>query len=99
MVWFPRISFLLFRGDEVVRFRFGSQSLRDLMVELWETGDGELSPRSWLALTFTIADGKFDAKFTYLDQVDSEEDLADRRPRVVDSYFPALKIDYSKPRG
>ena len=91
--------FFLFQGDEAVRFRFGSLSLQDLMVELWETGDGELSPRSWLALTFTITDGKFDAKFTYPDQVDSEEDLSERRPRVVESCFPDLKVDYSKPRG
>jgi len=91
--------FFTFRGDELVRFRFGSLSLQDLIVELWENGDRELSPRSWLALKFTVVDGKFDAKFTYPDQIDSEEDLSERRPIVVESCFPGLKIDYSKPRG
>jgi len=91
--------FFLFRGDEVVRFRFGSLSLQDLIVEFWEKGDGELLPRSWVALTFTSVDGKFDAKFTYPDQVDPEADLSDRRPIVVESCFPGMKIDYSKPRG
>ena len=91
--------FFLNPGDEAVQFRFASREFQNLIYESWEKGAGEIQARSWLALTFTIDNGKFDAKFTYPDQVDSEEYLSDRRPLVVESHFPGMKIDYSRPRG
>ena len=33
------------------------------------------------------------------DQLDQNEDLSDRRPRVVAEHFPGLGVDYSKPHG
>lgn len=91
--------FFQLTGENVVHFRFAPAALRELVVGLWEQGDGTVSPRSWTALSFVVADGRFSVDFAYPDQVSTDEDLSDRRPRAVEACFPGKAVDYSRPRG
>ena len=86
--------------DAVVCFRFAPESLRNLIYEFWESGAEKIKPRSWAALKFTVgANGKFAADITYPKQFKANEELSDRRPRVVAEVFPGAKVDYTKPKG
>ena len=86
--------------ESLVHFRFAPAELRDLLYEFWERGAGEIAPRSWAAIRFTIdGTGRFAANLTYPDQFKADEGLPDRRPRVIAELFPGAKVDYSRPRG
>jgi len=83
----------------VVRFRFAPEPLRSHIYRFWEDGEEKVAPRSWVTLLFLVEGGRFSSELTYPDQLNSNEGLEDRRPRVIAEYFPGLQIDYSKPHG
>jgi hypothetical protein len=81
-----------------VRFRFGSLGLQDLLVSLWEKWQAVPGNKEWRTLAYVIDDGKIDLNIKYPDQLVEDEDVSDRRPRVVKEYFGDKPVDYSKPR-
>jgi hypothetical protein len=81
-----------------VRFRFGSLELQDLLVSLWEKWQAVPGNKEWRTISYVIDEGKFHLKLKYPDQLVEEEDVSDRRPRVVQEYFGDKPVDYSKPR-
>jgi hypothetical protein len=86
--------------DSLVNFRFAPDGLRDLIYEFWERGAQGIAPRSWAAMRFTVdGNGHFAADLIYPDQFTDDEDVSDRRPRVVAELFPGAQVDYSRPRG
>ena len=91
--------FYQLQGRSTVDFRFAPPAMRELIYEYWQAGDKEIAPRSWAALKFVVEGGSFSTSFSYPDQFDSNEDLAERRPRAVAEYFPGVAIDYSAPHG
>jgi hypothetical protein len=82
-----------------VKFRFASEALRNRVCEFWVSGDSHIAPKSWAALLFLVEGGRFSADLMYPDQLNSKEDISDRRPRVIAKYFPGLEVDYSKPHS
>ena len=85
-------------SDSKIRFRFGSSQIKDLIVSFWEAWRGTPGNREWRVMTFVIEGGAFNIDFNYPDQIDEDEDLSDRRPRVIKRYFGDSLVDYSNPR-
>jgi hypothetical protein len=81
-----------------IKFRFCSRQLRELVVSLWESWK-RLGKPEWRAMSYVTENGKFNIDLTYPDQLNEEEDLADRRPRIVQKYFGDAPIDYSSPKA
>lgn len=81
-----------------VKFRFCSRQLRALVVSLWESWKGLGNPE-WRAMSYVVENGKFNIDLTYPDELNKEEDLTDRRPRIVQRYFGDAAIDYSSPEA
>jgi hypothetical protein len=86
--------------DAVVRYRFASTTLRDLIYEFWESGGENIVARSWATMRLKIeTNGQFVVDLTYPDQLNPEEGYSDRRPRVIIESFSDAKVDYSMPNG
>ena len=86
-------------AEQIVRFRFAPEALRESIYEFWESGENSIAPRSWAAMRFVVLGGKFTVDLTYPEQLNPDEGLPERRPLVVAECFPGLIIDYSKPHG
>lgn len=86
-------------NNSVVYFRFAPEALRNLIYDFWESGEAKIAPRSWAAMQFGIESGRFHVELTYPDQLNADEELSDRRPRIVAEYFPGSKVDYSNSNG
>jgi hypothetical protein len=78
-----------------VRFRHAPPDLKALVYQFWETFPVN---ERWATMTYSIDGGRFDCSFRYPDALSPDEDLAERRPRVVDDYFGKTAVDYSSPR-
>lgn len=53
--------------------------------------------KKWQAVAYLIADDDFPIDSTYPEQIDSNEALQHRRPKVFNHYFGNVTIDYSNP--
>lgn len=84
--------------DGIVRYRFSSKLLQDLIYSFWRKWSAVLGNAEWRAMTYVIDGENFSVDLTYPDQIDPEVDLAERRPVVVKEHFGNLKIDYSRPK-
>jgi hypothetical protein len=82
-----------------VKFKFAPRELREAVYEYWGSGDEQVPSRAWATLKLVIANGKFQCAFEFPDDLKKNEELQDRRPRVVLSVFGNEKIDYSNPNG
>ncbi len=61
------------------------------LLELWEAQEGD---DRWSELEYVLRDGRFDVNYFYPDEIDPEEDLADRRARSVRRHFGDKPIVY-----
>ena len=81
-----------------VRFRFCSGDLRDLLYAFWEAWRGVAGNEEWRTLAYVINDdGRFAMDIQYPDQLDEDEGLPERRPRVIAEHFDGMTVDYSRP--
>ncbi len=78
-----------------VRFRFAPQALKGLIYRFWQAADP--SKGQWATMSYVIEDERFNLSFEYPDVLKPNEDLADRRPRVVLAHFGDARVDYSVP--
>lgn len=67
--------------------------LTDPLLDLWEAQDG----KPWKELEYVLQDGSFTIHYTYPDEINEEEDLFDRRDRVVAKHFGDKPIVYPPP--
>ena len=86
-------------GESIFKI-FGNQFLyRDplnrrlpyALLELWEAQEGD---DRWSELEYVLRDGRFDVNYFYPDEIDPEEDLADRRARSGRRHFGDKPIVY-----
>jgi hypothetical protein len=82
-------------GNQVI-YRDPSQALIEAIQDLWEFADDD---KKWVELFYTIADGKFDAQFTFPDDVDPTESNFERRERALSERYGDKPVDYSDPFG
>lgn len=81
----------------VVRLKFCPGSMQVMIYALWERWKEEPGNVEWRVLCYVIEGGKFSIDLTYPDQLNEEETVSDRRPRVIKKYFGDAKVDYSQP--
>jgi len=89
--------FYVEEGSDLVRLRFAPSSLRRQVYALWEEWKTHTGNREWRAMSYVIDGGEFTIDLTYPDQLIPNEDLSDRRPRVVRKYFGDAGVNYSAP--
>lgn len=61
------------------------------LIDLWEA---EEPAKRWTEIEYVIRDGKFDATFTFADDIDPEKDPMERRDQVVRRHFGDKPIVY-----
>lgn len=61
------------------------------LLELWEAEDPD---KRWAEMEYVIRDGKFEASFTFREEIDPDEDPLVRRDRIVRRHFGEKPINY-----
>lgn len=79
-----RGNHVLYRWPDLDRLAY---ALLDLWEE-WEPG------KRWAEIEYVIRGGKFEASFTYPEEIDPEEDRFERRDRIVKRHFGDKPIVY-----
>ena len=78
-------------GNQFLYRRPLNRRLPYALLELWEAQEGD---DRWSELEYVLRDGRFDVNYFYPDEIDPEEDLADRRARSVRQHFGDKPIVY-----
>ena len=81
----------------VVRFRFGSSAIQELIYSFWENWKSHPGNTEWRAMSMAIDGTHFNIDLTYPDQLNSQENILERRPELVMRHFGDLRVDYSDP--
>lgn len=81
--------------DGAVLYHFPNRQIFELVQRLWEIADDD---KKWSVLEFEIADGEFDASFTFYDQFDPNQndgdDEEDRCDRAIRKRFGDKPVIY-----
>jgi hypothetical protein len=77
-------------GDHLL-FRLPMNELSDILLELWEAAPTE---KRWSAMQYKIEGGRFDASFTYPEEMDPEESAGDRRRRILQQRYANKRVLY-----
>jgi hypothetical protein len=80
-----------------VRLRVGPASLKRTVYEFWELWRQQPQNEEWRVMCYMIDGGRFNVDLTYPDGINADEGISDRRPRAVQTYFGALRVDYLRP--
>jgi hypothetical protein len=90
---------LLYKNrDGDVRLVLAPRRLDDLVYQLWQRWKVPPGNEEWRVMSYLVdKDGKLTIDLTYPDDVDSEEDVSDRRPRAVKKYFGDVKLVFDDP--
>lgn len=65
--------------------------LGDALLAFWEA---DAFPRRWAAIEYLVRGDRFQATFTYPEEIDPGEDSLDRRDRIVRKHFGDKPIIY-----
>jgi hypothetical protein len=84
-------------ADRAVTFRYCTDELEDRLYELWERWQEIPGNAPWFGLAYLVQDGKLQIDLSYPEQMNANEGLLDRRPRLVKKYFGEAKVDFSMP--
>jgi hypothetical protein len=77
--------------DQIVYRHPDLRDLGDALLDLWRAQTGNAR---WEEIEYVVRDGKFDATFTYPEEIDRGEDPMDRRDRIVKRHFGDKPIFY-----
>lgn len=88
---FVRPSIFKSTREQIVYRYPDLRDLGDALLDLWEA---QTTDDRWEEIEYVVRDGKFDARFTYPNEIDRDEDPMDRRDRVVRRYFGDKPIVY-----
>lgn len=80
-------------GPQVVYYD-PDEELLDEIQTLWNLAE---AGKKWSVLEYDVHDNNFDAKFTYQDQLDPEEDIYDRRERLLQLRYGGKPVIYPPP--
>jgi hypothetical protein len=78
-----------------LRFRFGTEPLRQLIRTLWTCWQEQPENQEWRSMSYFVDNGELNINFGYPDAVREDQDVIERRTEAVTKYFGAVKIDYS----
>jgi len=82
-------------GEQVVYYD-PSDELFDELIGLWELAE---AGKKWAVLQYEVKEGKFNASFSYPDQLDPEEFSFERRERALAERYGDKPVIYPKPDG
>lgn len=82
---------------KTVTFKFCSDELEDKLYELWEQWQKVPNNKPWFGLAYLLQGNKMSIDLSYPDELNENEGLRERRPRIVQRYFGNVKVDFSKP--
>ena len=89
-----RMSVNVFRDEgDVLRNYPSDRQLTDLLWELWRL-ESRSPKQRWCVMEYEIRNGKFDAQFSYPDQVDVESRDVDRREIALKKRFGDKPVVY-----
>lgn len=77
-------------GDVIVFYK-PTDVIFDHVIELWHTAEEE---KKWAVLEYDVAEGKFEASFTFPEQLDPEDIEDDRRERALRKRFGDTPVIY-----
>ncbi len=77
-------------GDHLL-FRLPINELSDALLELWEAAPPE---KRWSAIQYKIEGGRFDASFTYPEEMNPEESAGDRRRHILQQRYANKQVLY-----
>ena len=77
------------RGNQI-ECRFPEDNLTDALMDLW---DEQPNDPPWVAIEYSVHEGRFKLVYTYADDSDWDEEF-DRQQRVVHRYFGDTPIIY-----
>lgn len=83
-------------GDHVLYRDPDLDRLGDALLDLWEA---QKTDKRWAEIEYVVRGDRFQASFTYPEEIDPEEEPFDRRDRVVARYFGTKPIKYPPPPG
>jgi hypothetical protein len=79
------------RGNHVLYRRPDLNRLGELLLNLWEA---EEPGKRWAEMEYVIRGGKFEAIYTYPEEIDRKVDSLERRKRIVKRHFGDKPIVY-----
>jgi hypothetical protein len=82
---------------DVIHYRLSPPVLDAVLEAYWDACGREDPARAWRVLTYVIDEGAFKVELKFPEQVDENEDLAERRPAAVRAVFGEGVVDYSSP--
>ncbi|WP_445191343.1 hypothetical protein ACT009_12190 [Sphingomonas sp. Tas61C01] len=62
-----------------------------VLLDLWESEDGV---EQWAEIQYVVRNEKFEVEYTYVEQIDPEEEHMVRRDRIVHRHFGDKPITY-----
>ncbi|WP_174279157.1 hypothetical protein [Sphingomonas bacterium] len=74
-----------------LKYYWGSNELPDLIMDAWCL---EPKDKRWIAMQYTISNGRFEAKFDFDDLEHSDEDSDDRLDRILHTRFGDKPVKY-----
>lgn len=83
--------------QRTVTFRDCPDVVEDLVYALWQAWQAVPGQAPWATIEYVVRDGGFNINLAYPDQLDPEEGLPERRPRVIQKHFGDVKVDYASP--
>lgn len=80
-------------GDRVVYYEFDDELFEEIQ-KLWSLAEDH---EKWSVLEYDVHNNKFDAKFTYQNQLDHEETVHERRERLLQLRYGDKPVIYPSP--
>jgi hypothetical protein len=90
---------VFYREDDpdVIHYRLCPPLLEAVIDAYWEAAR-EVDPKGeWRVMRYVIEEGAFKVVLSYPDEVDEDQDVAERRPAAIEAVFGAGVVDYSSP--
>ncbi len=72
-----------------------SEQLVNILHSHWEKSCSVDGNESWFSIAFFWSDNKFSIDVKYPNEVDLDEFITDRRPRVIKKFYNNIPITYS----
>ena len=82
------------RGDHILYRAPDLDRLGEALLDLWEAEDAD---KRWTEIEYVVRGGRFEATYTYADEIDADEEPLDRRRRIVAQNFGDKPIVYPPP--
>jgi hypothetical protein len=82
---------------DVIHYRLCPPLLEAVIDAYWEAAR-EVDPKGeWAVLSYVLDDGAFKVTLRYPEEIDEDEDVAERRPAAIAAVFGPGVVDYSSP--